>query len=144
MRSHGARDWVRRLVQSWFSRPGLRKARSPYRLGIEGLEDRVVPSNWLVTNTSNSSSTSGSLPWAVAQANTDTSNADITFSATAFPSATTITLASTLTLSNTAHSITIDGTGAGPITVSGGSSVQILAVNTNVTATLTNLTLTHG
>ena len=146
MKSLASHRWIRSLIQSWLSQPARlkRNARTLYRLQIETLEDRVVPSNWLVTNTSNSSSTSGSLPWAVAHANTDTSNADITFSPTAFPSATTITLAATLTLSNTAHSITIDGSGAGPITVSGGGSVEDFSVNASVTAILSNFTIANG
>jgi IPT/TIG domain/Right handed beta helix region len=86
---------------------------------------------WLVTNTSNSASTTGSLPWAVAQANAATNNAYINFSSTAFPSATTITLAATLTLSNTAHSITIDGSGAGPITING-NALNAFQVNAGV------------
>jgi predicted outer membrane repeat protein len=119
----------------------MQKTRGPYRLQIEPLEDRVVPSNWLVTNTSNNAGTSGSLPWAVAHADTDTSNANITFSSTAFQGATTITLASTLTLSNTAHSITIDGSGAGPITISGNNSYGGVIVS-GATVTIQNLTLT--
>jgi IPT/TIG domain len=146
MKAPGTHRWIRSLIQSWFSPPRqpMRRAKSLYRLQIERLEDRVVPSSWVVTNTSNSAGTSGSLPWAVAQADTDTSNASITFSPTAFPNATTITLASTLTLSNTAHSITINGGGAGPITVSGNNSVQVVQVNTNVTGTIENLTISDG
>jgi IPT/TIG domain len=146
MKSLGIHRWIRSLVQSWFSpaRRIARKAKALYPLQIERLEDRVVPSGWLVTNTSNSSTTSGSLPWAVAQADTDTTNAAITFSPTAFPTATTITLASTLTLSNTAHSITIDGSGAGPITVSGGNSHEVFSVSSVVTGSISNLTIANG
>ncbi len=75
---------------------------------------------------------------------TFTLNADITFSATAFPSATTITLESNLTLRNTAHSITIDGTGAGPITVSGNHAVQVFQANGGVTALIENVTVSEG
>jgi predicted outer membrane repeat protein len=146
MKSLATRHWIRSLIQSWFSRTATltRNARTRYRLQVEALEERVTPSNWLVTNTSNSSSTSGSLPWAVAHADTDTSDADITFSATAFPNAATITLNATLTLSNTAHSITIDGGTAGPITVSGGGTVEDFNVNTNVNAGISNLTIANG
>ena len=134
------------MIQSWFSpqRQIMHKARAVYRLQIERLEDRVVPSSWLVTSTSNSAATSGSLPWAVAQADADTSNADITFSSTAFSSATTITLTNTLTLSNTAYSITIDGSGAGPITISGNHAVQVINVNSGVTALIENVTVSEG
>ena len=104
----------------------------------------VVPGGFLVTNASNNPATSGSLPWAVAQANAASSNATITFDPADFTSATTITLASTLTLTNTAHSITINGGGAGPITVSGGGTVQDFNVNANVTAIIQNLAITGG
>jgi Right handed beta helix region len=145
MKTLGSRGWIRSLVQSWFSPPRhlMRRANAVYRLQIERLEDRVVPSAWLVTNTSNSATTSGSLPWAVAQANADTSNATITFDPSDFSSATTITLASTLTLSNTWYSITIDGSGAGPITINGNNVVTNFEVN-NDTATIQDLTMTSG
>ena len=101
----------------------------------------VSPGGFIVTNTSNSATVSGSLPWAVAQADTATSNATITFDAADFPTATTITLAGMLTLSNTAHSITIDGSGAGPIIISGNYLNQIMMVNSGVNAILTKLNL---
>src|SRR5436190_963949 len=146
MKSHSTRRWLRSVIQSWFSpaRQLTRNARAVYRLQIEILEARVVPSNWLVTNTSNSEATSGSLPWAVAQANTDATDANITFSPSVFTSATTITLASTLNLTNTAHSVTIDGSGAGPITVSGGGTVRDFNVSASVAAIIQNLTITGG
>ena len=140
------RGWIRNLIQSWFSRPRepLRKARPVLRLWVEALEDRVVPSTWVVTNTNNSASVSGSLPWAVAQANTDTSIADITFNPTDFASATTITLAANLILSNTSYSTTIDGTGAGPITINGDNDSYGLELASFVTATVNNLTIAQA
>ena len=54
------------------------------------------PGGFLVTNTSNNAATPGSLPWAVAQANSAATNATITFAPAVFSSATAITLASTL------------------------------------------------
>ena len=69
MKSLQTPAWVRNLIQSWFARPRPQKKKSR-RLQVETLEDRVVPSTWLVNNTSNSATTSGSLPWAAAQADT--------------------------------------------------------------------------
>ena len=138
------RRWIGTIRSTFVRGQKSTLNRNRFRPMVEGLEDRVVPSNWLVTNTSNNAATSGSLPWAVSHADSDTSNANITFSSPAFPNATTITLASTLTLSNTAHSITIDGSGAGPITISGGGAVRDFLVNSSVTATFINLTISGG
>ena len=88
-----------RRFQSNFWRQIARSRKRPtVQLAVEGLEVRLVPSPWLVTDPGNSDSTSGTLPWAVAQANADTSPAVITFN---FATATTITLANSPTLSNT-------------------------------------------
>ena len=106
--------------------------------------DQFTYAALVVTNTSNNETIVGSLPWCVALANTDTSNADITFDPADFPTATSIILASTLALSNTAHSITIDGSGAGPVTISGGGTVEVFEVNAAVSAALSNLTITGG
>jgi IPT/TIG domain len=146
MASHLAYRWIKNVVQKWRSRPPLSKrtGRLFYRLHLEVLEDRVVPSSWVVTNTSNSSSTSGSLPWAVLHANSDSSNASITFSPSVFYNGATVTLAATLTLTNTAHSITIDGASFGPISVSGAGSVQDFHINSGVTANILNLTIANG
>lgn len=109
---------------------------------LEPLEVRVVPSTWTVENAN--ASGPNSLLAAVANANSDTSAALINFDPWVFTSATTVTLTSPLTLSNTSHSITIDGSGAGPLTVSGGGSVQVFCIGSGVTATIANLTITDG
>ena len=104
-----ANKWWQRVFWAGNRVPVSRKRptwRRSTLLQLETLEDRLVPSSWVVTT--NTGTGNGSLPWAVTQANADTSPATITFS---FTSATTITLTSTLTLSNTAQSITIDGSG---------------------------------
>jgi hypothetical protein len=106
------------------------------------LEPRLTPSTWTLQN-ANSSGT-GSLSAAVASANSDTSNATIDFNPSVFTSATTIKPSALLTLSNTSHSITIDGSGAGPITISGNNSHQVFKVNSGVTATIENLTISAG
>jgi IPT/TIG domain len=146
MKSLAPHRWIRSIVQTWFSPPRkpLRRAKALYRLQIERLEDRVVPSAWLVTNTSNSAGTSGSLPWAVAQADTDTSNANITFDPADFTNATTITLAGTLNLTNTLFSITINGSGAGPISVSGNHAIEVFDIASGVTTGISSLTVANG
>jgi IPT/TIG domain len=142
------RRWINMIRTSFFARSVRRQHLNPSRHrcrpGLEILEERVVPSNWLVTNTSNNAATSGSLPWAVTQANPDTSNANITFSPSVFFSGGTITLAATLNLTNTAHTITVDGSGYAPIAVSGGGSVQDFHVYLGVTASIVNLTIANG
>ena len=136
--------WWRKLFYPENSDTSRRKRpvrRDNAILWFETLEDRVVPSNWTVTNAS--SSGAGSLAAAVASANTDTSPAIINFAPADFASATTITLTGPLSLSNASEPITIDGTGAGPITVSGGSSVQDFVISGGV-ATIENLTISNG
>ena len=105
---------------------------------LESLEVRLVPSSWLVTNTSNSASTSGSLPWAVAQANTDSGDS-ITFAGSL--SGDTITLAGVLTLSS---NVTITGLGASNLAISGNNSVEVFKIDSAVTASISCLTIEKG
>ncbi len=117
---------------------------------LEGLEGRVLlsgnPTVYMVTDTSGSTSDTGSLPYAVIQANNNTNpeGSVIEFDPTVFTSLKTIALSSTLTLSETAGPEVIDGPGANLVTVSGGNAVQVVSVNSSVTATLSALTVTGG
>ncbi|HET6879682.1 MAG TPA: choice-of-anchor Q domain-containing protein, partial [Pirellulales bacterium] len=118
---------------------------------LERLEHRLVLSTVTVTNTSNDAGVSGSLPWAVAQANQATDLTKIVFasdSGQTFATAQTITLSKSLDLKNTTSgaSIEIDGPSAG-VTIAGGgngSNYPVFLVETGTTATLDGLTITNG
>ena len=136
---------VRNLVQACLSRPQrlLGNAKRHYRLQVETLEDRVVPTTWTVTNTA--ASGSGSLFAAVQNANSDTSPAIITFSPTAFATPQTITLGASLSLSNTSEPVTIEGPTGVAVTISGNNLSQDFIIATpGVVATIQNLTFTDG
>jgi hypothetical protein len=73
--------WLRRLraslgqaVTGRKSRAARRKRRAPVRLALDCLEDRTVPSTFVVTNTSDNAATVGSLRWAINQVNADTTD----------------------------------------------------------------------
>ena len=108
-------SWLRKFVPRRAERPIKPRRRRGYMPQILELEERVVPSNWVVSNAN--ASGAGSLAAAVASADTDTSAAVINFDPTFFTSATTITISATLLLGNPTEPITIDGLGAGLITV---------------------------
>ncbi len=105
---------------------------------------------YTVINTSNSSAVIGSLPYAVAQADSDTSGTlfTISFDPTVFATPQTIGLAGTLNLENTTpgESIIIVGP-AVPLTVEGGGSgsdFSVFTVAAGTTATLEELTISNG
>src|SRR5262249_6666866 len=87
---------------------------------------------------------SGTLRWAIAQANAATLSTAIEFDLGTAPA--TITLSQgQLELSNTAKPVTIyDGSGQGPVTISGNNSSRVLEVDQGVTASLSGLTITGG
>ena len=102
------------------SRRGARRSkrrlseRLRFRPLVDLLEDRLAPSTYMVTNTMNDGS-NGSLPWAVNQADSDTSGGPvaINFDPTVFATPQTIGLAGSLNLSNAAgESINIVGPAA--------------------------------
>ena len=84
------------------------------------------------------SGTSGTLPYVISQANTNTNTdgSEIEFDPSVFSSPQTITLGATLVLSETTGPEVIDGPGAGLVTVSGGGTVGVFEVDSGVTATL--------
>ncbi len=118
---------------------------------LESLEPRVVlsPTIFTVISTGDGalgSGTSGTLPYVVAQANANTSTggSEIEFDHSDFSSPQTITLGATLPLSETAGPESIDGPGAGLLTISGGGAVTDLDVAAGVAATISGLTITGG
>jgi hypothetical protein len=146
MSSHGTRSRLRRLIESWLSRPlhTRVRARAPYRLGIERLEDRVVPTTFTVENTN--STGAGSLYAAVQSANGNTSSASlINFDPAVFSTPQTITLTNSLALTNASKPVTIQGPSNVTVTISGDNQIQDFVINTTgVVAAIQNLTIANG
>ncbi len=116
------------------------------RPGLLDLEDRRLLSNFTVTSTADDGST-GTLRWALDQANSASGTQAIDFSSL-FNTPQTITLSGklgTLALKN-ASGITIDGPSAG-LTISGGGSGgsgQVISSYTGATSTISDVTITGG
>src|SRR5262245_8179421 len=130
-------------MRFWRRRRPARAAKPAYptRLRLEQLEDRCVPSSFVVTNLSGDVNTVGSLPYELNLANGSGTPATIKFTQGLSG---TIPLAATLLLNNsTSHDITIDGSGA-HITVSGQGSVEDFYIADNQSATINALTITDG
>ena len=104
-----------------------------------------IPTVYTVTDASGSPTDTGSLPYAIAQAdlNSNPAGSVINFNSTDFATEQTITLPSTLMLSPPAGPITITGPAAGVI-ISGNSLVGVFQVARNATANLTGLTIEDG
>jgi hypothetical protein len=118
--------------QTWSCRPQ-----------VEALEDRCVPSSFLVTNLSSRPNTIGSLPYGLNLANSSTTPATIIFSPGLSGA---INPFSILAIQNAnGQSVTIDGSGAS-ITVSGGPVITQAAfvIGGGQTATINALTITGG
>ena len=138
------RSWIRRL----FARPvtgTIRKA--PHRAGpaLEALEDRCVPSTFVVDNpTDTPVAGETDLRQAITLANSTTGANTIAFDSTVFNTPQTITLTgSQLELSNTSGTETITGPAAG-VTVNGNNASRVFQVDANVTASISGLTITGG
>ncbi len=115
---------------------------------------------YAVTNTSNDPTVTGSLPWAINQANnqgsagyspTNPAGSKITFDIpTSDPGynpltkSWTITLASTLELSESPSPEVIQGPGASALTISGNNAVQVFVVDGGTTAAISGLTISDG
>ncbi len=110
------------------------------------LEERTLLSMFAVTNnTVDDVNTSGTLRWAIAQANAaTTSPSSIEIELGTTPA--TITLAGTqLELSNTAYPTTIyDGPGQGAVTVSGNNASRVFQIDNGVTASISGMTISGG
>jgi predicted outer membrane repeat protein len=106
------------------------------------LEDRRLPSTFTVTSTADDGS-SGTLRWAALLADSAGGSNTIAFDPTFFGTPRSITLvAGEVPL--TSGTITINGPGAGLLTVNGNDFDRIFQVNAGVTASMTGLTLTGG
>jgi len=147
------RSWFRQL----FTVPGtrtIRKAPRRVRLALGALEDRFVPSavpqallhppHTFTVNSTAATTATGTLLWAVGQANS-TSGADIiNFDPTVFKTMQTIALNGTeLELSNSTGTQTITGPPAG-VTISGGGLSRVFQIDSNVTASISGVTITGG
>ncbi len=128
----------------------------------ESLEERVLllgnPTYYtvnLTTDTGASSGTdattgnpSGDLLWAITQANANSNTAGsvIDFDPTVFNASNPLTIAmsNTLELFETAGPEEIEGPGAGLLSIDGGGAVSVFQVDSDVTATLSGLTITDG
>ena len=123
------------------------------RPALEWLEKRVVLSSYVVTNTGLDPTVAGTLANEIGLAIGDTS-AVISFSNTVGTDAT-ITLSASYLSSTTTYgptafvitgntNITIDGSGAPGLTISGNNVVRPFAVTDSATLTLENLTIAGG
>ena len=122
---------------------GRKRGRRRFEAVLLPLEDRQLLSMFPVTSTADDGST-GTLRWAVAGANADTSPSTIVFELGT--AAATITLTQgQLELCNTSESVTIyDGSGQGPVTISGNNQSGAFQVDSGVTASISGLTITDG
>ena len=110
---------------------------------FDRLEERRLLAIFTVTNTLDDGST-GSLRWAVAQANATSGANTIDFDADVFSTPQTITLSGgQLELSDTSGTQTITGPAAG-VTISGGGNSRVFEVDSAVTASLSGLTISGG
>ena len=107
------------------------------------LEQRRLLSTFTVNSTLDNGST-GTLRWAIGQANSTGGANTIDFDSTVFNTPQTITLGGTqLELTDTTGATTITGPAAG-VTVSGGGLTQVFVVASAVTAALSGLTISGG
>ena len=117
-------------------------------LVVDSLVSYAPPISYVVTSTSGSPSTPGTLPYVVAEANANTNplGSVISFDPSVFSTPQTIDLAGTLVLSETHGPEVIDATaaGVGTVTVSGMHSFGVMEVGSSTTAELDGLTISDG
>ena len=110
---------------------------------VQPLEGRRLLSAFTVDSTAGDGS-SGTLRWAIEQANATSGANTIDFDPTAFATAKTIALASgQLELSNTTGPLTIDGPSAG-VTIDGGGLGRVFQIDPGVAASFSGLTIVGG
>ena len=124
-----------------------RRRRLRLRPSVTALEGRTLLSVFTVTNTDDIASETGTLRWAVTQADSNPGVADtITFSKSVFRTPTTINLSpgdgGQLTLTNPATT-TIVGPGANLLSVNGGGTSRVFYLHGG-SAALSGLTITGG
>ncbi len=117
-------------------RAPVRKPDSRFRPQLEVLEGRLVPSTLTVTN--NLDSGKGSLRYEIAHATTK--NSTIVFA----PSLDGQTITLTSGQLNITTGLTIQGPGAGQLTVSGGHNSRVFEVNASAPVVLSGLTISNG
>ena len=131
----------RTLFESLKSRPSGTTARGTprrpraARLHLEALDDRAMPSTFTVTNLLDTGA--GSLRAAVAAANANPGADTIDFGVTGSIGLTSGQLDIT-------DSLTINGPGAGALTVSGNHASRVFSVSGGTTASIAGLTMTDG
>lgn len=128
------------LLPSLKSRPSLATARRSHRprtprLGVEALDDRCLPTTFTVTNLLDTGD--GSLRAAVVAANANPGADAIDF-------ATTGTIALTSGQLDITDSLTINGPGAGALTVSGNHASRVFGITGNPTVVIADLTVANG
>jgi hypothetical protein len=113
------------------------RARSRVRPAVEALEDRTTPSTFTVTSLTDSGP--GSLRQAILDANANPGADRIVFAPR---------VRGTIVLTDgplsIADDLTIDGPGAPQLAVSGSDASRVFSITGGVTATLADLTVTHG
>jgi hypothetical protein len=140
-------SWIRQL----FTRPvthTVRQAPHRGRPTLEVLEDRCVPSTFIVNNTSDSfvhsKPAQGTLRWAVDQANSTSGANTIAFAKSVFATPQTITLSKgELSLTNTTGMETILGPAAG-VTVNAGGQGPVFGVSGLVASSISGLTISRS
>ena len=141
---------VRGLPLRLESRPVVAGARDRARNGLKPqlvqLEDRQLLANFTVSNTldsiTNGVAATGSLRWAVQQAELNGGTDVINFSTTVFNTPQTIALVSPIETTASAPMITINGPGASLLTIDGnGSAFQ---VDSGVAAVISGMTFTKS
>ncbi len=113
-------------------------------IGAYQTQTAYAPMTQFVVDSALDDGSSGTLRWAVAQANSSLDASAIEFELGSSPA--TITLSQgQLELSNTFRPVTIyDGPGQGPVTVSGNNASRVFQIDKGVTATLSNFVFTGG
>src|SRR5947207_2773797 len=110
----------------------------PVGLGIELLEDRTVPSQFVVTTSTDSGA--GSLRQAILDANAASGADTITFSGVSG----TLTIATDLPAITGTDQLTITGPGQSALRVSGGSANRVFDIAAGAAATIADLTIGDG
>src|SRR5215469_5860487 len=151
-----ASSWLRQLQRRWFPRRAMRRVPiRRVRLGLEALEERLTPSNYTVTDASDTAGSASdvTLRYAINQAvSSQDQNAVIGFSSAL--------AGQTLTLSQSDSSsaniygptafvvnnakITIDGSNAPGLILDGNNALRLLAVTNTATLQLEYLTVEGG